>query len=351
MSDLIEQCDLWGIGSGGYDTYRIPAIVATASGAILAFCEGRRNSRSDTGDIDLLMRRSRDGGVTWTESRIIWDDGPNTCGNPCPVVDQETSTVWLLLTHNLGHDHERQIIDQVSEGTRTVWVVSSGDEGETWTAPTEITADTKRENWTWYATGPGNGIQTRDGRLVIPCDHIEAATNRYYSHIIYSDDHGGTWRLGGSSPSDQVNECAVVALKDGTLLLNMRNYDRTCRTRQIASSRDGGLTWENQRFDDALIEPICQASMVTASESGNTVLFSNPASQDARANLTVRYSPDGGKTWPQACTLHEGPAAYSSLAVLPDGSVLCLYERGNDGPYERVTLARFPLEVLHHQAG
>ena len=351
MSDAIEQLDLWHNGSGGYDTYRIPALVVTVSGAILAFCEGRRNSRSDTGDIDLLMRRSRDGGLTWTESRIVWDDGPNTCGNPCPVVDRETGTVWLLLTHNLGHDHERQIVDQVSEGTRTVWVLSSGDDGETWTAPEEITAGTKQADWTWYATGPGNGIQTKTGRLVIPCDHIEAGTNRYYSHILYSDDHGGTWQLGGRSPSDQVNECAVVALQDGTLLLNMRNYDRTCRTRQIAASRDGGLSWEDQRFDDALIEPTCQASLVKVSESGDGLLFSNPASQKARVNLTIRYSPDGGRTWPTACTLHEGPSAYSSLAVLSAGSVLCLYERGNANPYERLTLARIPLDVLTRQAG
>ena len=348
MTGKCEQSALWTSGTDGYDTYRIPAIIVTALGTVLAFCEGRRNSRGDTGDIDLLVKRSEDGGRTWSDQKVVWGDAGNTCGNPCPVVDRETGTVWLLMTHNLGIDHEPRIIDGTSKGTRTVWVTASEDDGRTWREPRDITATAKRSDWTWYATGPGNGIQLSSGRLLIPCDHIEAGTKRYYSHVVYSDDHGETWRLGGSTSIDQVNECCVVELANGDVLLNTRNYDRTRRTRQVTLSSDGGMTWRDQRHDETLIEPICQAALVRYPLKGghpdgsDRLLFSNPASRDERCNLTVRLS-DGGESWLHSRVLHPGPAAYSSLAVLSDCTVACLYERGDDHPYETITLARFDL--------
>ena len=121
----LTQSDVFISGTEGYHTYRIPAIVITRKGVLLAFCEGRRNSSSDTDDIDLLQKRSIDGGRTWSKQEIIWDNGANTCGNPCPVVDQTTGTVWLLLTHNLGQDEEQKISQRMSGGTRTVWVCKS----------------------------------------------------------------------------------------------------------------------------------------------------------------------------------------------------------------------------------
>ena len=142
-----------------------------------------------------------------------------TCGNPCAVVDQKTGTIFLLTTWNRGDDHESQIIDQKSKDTRRVFVTQSSDDGVTWTKPKEITESVKSRDWTWYATGPGSGIQIQKGRhkgrLAIPCDHIEAVTKHYYSHIIFSDDHGKTWKLGGSTPEHQVNECEVVELAKG----------------------------------------------------------------------------------------------------------------------------------------
>ena len=346
MNGTCTQSVLWTSGTEGYDTYRIPAIIVTTPGTILAFCEGRRESRSDTGDIDMLVKRSEDGGRTWSEQEVVWGDAGNTCGNPCPVVDGETGTVWLLMTHNLGIDHEPRIIDGTSRGSRTVWVTASGDDGRTWHEPRDVTATAKQADWTWYATGPGNGIQLSSGRLLIPCDHIEADTRRYYSHVVYSDDHGETWRLGGSTSRDQVNECCVAELEDGDVLLNTRNYDRSRRTRQVTVSGDGGMTWRDQRHDDTLIEPICQAALVRLPGDGDRLLFSNPASRDERRNLTVRLSDGAGGSWPHHKVLHPGPAAYSSLAVLQDGTVACLYERGDDHPYETITLARFDLEWL-----
>lgn len=333
-------------GEGGYHTYRIPSLIVTKKGTLLAFCEGRKTGRGDAGDIDLVLRRSRDGGKTWDGPQVVWDDGANTCGNPCPVVDQETGTICLLLTHNLGKDTEAKIVGGTSEGSRTAWVSKSTDDGVTWTKPVEITKDVKKPDWTWYATGPGIGIQTKSGRLVIPCDSKSDKGKVRESHVIYSDDRGATWKLGGVV-GPGCNESQVAELDDGTLLLNMRSYMGNNR-RLIATSKDGGLTFTKPVEDQALIEPVCQASLISVPGEKNRLLFSNPASLK-REKMTVRLSRDGGKTWPVSQLLHDGPAAYSCLAVLPDGQIACLYERGAKSPYETITFARFPAAWLEKE--
>jgi sialidase-1 len=350
----MNQTDLYISGSEGYHTYRIPALLLSKKGTLLAFCEGRKTGRSDTGDIDMLVRRSEDGGKSWDKQQVIWDDAANVCGNPCPVLDEETGTIWLLMTWNLGTDRESEIIAQTSEGTRRVFVTSSRDDGLTWETPKEITATVKKPEWTWYATGPCTGIQIQEGeykgRLIIPCDHIEAETNKYYSHVIYSDDHGLSWKLGGTTPFDQVNECQAVELVDSRIMLNMRNYDRSKNTRVVSISNDGGLTWGPLNRDPALIEPICQGSIIrytqAAHQDKNRILFSNPASETERARMTVRLSYDEGKSWAVSKLLHEGPSAYSDLAVLPQGQIACFYERGEVHPYEKISLASFDLSWL-----
>lgn len=348
-SDEIGEAVFTG-GQGGYHTYRIPALAVTGAGTVLAFCEGRRGSASDMGAIDLLLRRSADGGRSWGEVQVLWSDRGNTCGNPCAVVDRETGSIWLLATWNRGDDSESEIIARTSQDTRRVFVLHSEDDGASWSAPTEITTDVKPPTWTWYATGPGSGIQLErgphSGRLVIPCDHIEAETKHYYSHVITSDDHGASWRLGGSTPEHQVNECEVVELSDGRLMLNMRNYDPTRRARQVALSDDGGATWTDQRIDAALPEPICQASLERADGEPPMLLFCNPASERSRERLTVRGSLDEGQSWPLARVLHEGPAAYSDLAILADGRIACLYEAGAKSPYESIVFQALGREGL-----
>jgi len=346
----MKQQSLWESGKGGYHTYRIPALVVSTNSTLLAFCEGRKSGSSDAGDIDLLMRRSTDNGETWSNQQVVWDDGGNTCGNPCPVVDRTTGTVWLLTTWNRGDDHEKDIIEGRSKDTRRVFVISSTDDGLTWSEPQEVTASVKKPDWTRYATGPGSGIQIHHGehagRLVLACDHIEAKTRHHYSHIIYSDNHGNTWTLGGRTPNHQVNECEVVELVDGRLMLNMRNYAQPKNLRQRVFTRDGGVTWENQGVDHTLVEPICQASMARyswpADGQQGVILFSNPASTK-RDNMTVRASFDEGETWPSSLSLHTGPSAYSDLAVLAGGLAACLYERGDKHPYEQIAMARFTM--------
>jgi sialidase-1 len=348
-ADPPQQVDVYVSGRDGYDTYRIPSAIVTKQGTVLAFCEGRRHSASDSGDIDLLVKRSSNGGKTFSKFQVVWDDGPNTCGNPCPVVDRRTGAIVLLMTHNLGSDEESRIIAGTSKGTRTVWKSESRDDGLTWSRQVEITSTTKKSDWTWYATGPGAGIQLKSGRLVVPCDCVEAGTKRMNSHVIFSDDSGAAWRLGGST-GPAADECEVVERNDGSLLLNIRNYNRRQKCRTTATSTDGGLTWSAPAFDKTLVEPVCQASIRRFSwaDGGgkSRILFSNPASDKVRENMTVRLSYDEGKTWPASKLLYKGPAAYSCLAVTPGGTILCLYERGTRSAYEKITLARFDLAWL-----
>jgi sialidase-1 len=331
----LTQIQLFRAGEGGYHSYRIPALIVTAKGTLLAFCEGRKNSGSDAGDIDVLLRRSFDRGKTWSSVEKVADMDADTVGNPTPVVERKTGAIFLLLTGNPGAATEREITDAAPGAVRTVWITRSAAEGASWSLPVDITAQVKRPDWTWYATGPGNGIQLRSGRLVIPCDH------NGHSHVIYSDDRGETWKIGGSA-EDKTNESAVVELKDGSLLLNMRSYHGKHR-RAIQRSRDGGLTWSALEFDDALIEPVCEASLISIGH--RRLLFANPAAT-TRSHLTVRLSKDDGATWRASRLFDEGPSAYSSLAKLPDGTIGLLYERGDGSPYERITFARFDLYAL-----
>jgi sialidase-1 len=348
-------------GVGGYHTYRIPSLLVTPRGTLLAFCEGRKTGPADGGDIDLLLRRSDDSGRTWGPLTLVRDEGgtrPVTIGNPCPVVDATTGTVWLTFCRN----------------NDDVLVASSRDDGRTWDAPRTITGSVKRPGWTWYATGPGVGIQLlrgpHAGRLVIPCDHREAVDGRSvtFSHVFFSDDHGKTWSLGGTVDR-HTNECQVVELADGALLINMRNYwgreggrpDRGGR-RAVARSRDGGASWSPLEFDATLIEPVCQASLIAMPRPGRPaevllvasliamprpgrpaemlLVFSNPASTTARRALTVRVSGDGGKTWPVNIPVEAESAAYSCLAPLTGGRVGLLYERRQSA---HITFTVFPV--------
>jgi sialidase-1 len=347
--------DLFVSGQDGYHTYRIPAIIVAPSGDVLAFCEGRRNNKGDSGNIDLLMKRSIDGGKTFGPQSVVWDDANNTCGNPCPVVDSNNGRIWLFSTWNLGTDHEKEIKLNTSRDTRRVYVLYSDDNGQNWSKPREITKDVKKDKWRWYATGPGVGIQLQygknKGRLVMPCDfsfQYSDPNKNYGSHIVYSDDHGKTWRIGGVV-SGGTNECQVVECIDGSLILNMRTQRET-DSRAVAYSKDGGRTLKNLSFVSNLQEPRCQASIIRYSPNKfidkNIILFSNPNHANKRLNMTVKLSFDEGKKWPVEKCLYEGPSAYSCLTVLPDGKIACFYEAGEKMPYEKIVLAVFSLDYL-----
>lgn len=337
-SPSVTTINVFEAGTDGYHTYRIPGLVVSRQGTLLAFCEGRKSGRSDAGDIDLLLKRSVDGGRSWLKQQLVYEEGgdaPITIGNPCPVVDHDTGTIWLPFCRN----NDR------------VFVTSSQDDGVTWSTPREITGSVKKDNWGWYATGPGHGIQIRRGRfagrLIVPCDFRLKDTPRVgeyrYSHVIYSDDHGTTWHLGGVT-DNFMNECEVVERLDGSLLLSMRNY-RGENRRAFSVSTDGGESWSPAGLHPDVYCPTCQASIQRYPLSPARVLYSGPGGP-GRSNLTVRLSRDDGRSWPVSRILSAGPAAYSDLAVLDDGEVVCLFEGGEQDAYESLRMARFHIDWI-----
>ena len=337
--DKTQETTVFSAGADGYHSYRIPAVVVTKQGSLLAFCEGRKANRNDEGDIDMVLKRSTDNGQTWGKLELVYEEGtdkPITIGNPAPVVDQKTGTIWLPYCRNN---------DQV-------FVTSSSDDGETWSKPIEITSSVKAEDWTWYATGPVHGIQLTQGkhagRLLIPCDHRVANgpwDRAGRSHMIYSDDAGKTWQRG--EPTDwAMNECTVAELSSGDILLNMRSYRKQgCRASAISS--DGGITWSECKNEKSLPEPVCQGSLLRYTspqpEGGSFLLFCNPASAKSRDHLTLRTSRDDGQSWSPGLVLCPGSSAYSDLVQLPNGSIGVLYERDD---YKRIAFRVVAVEEL-----
>jgi sialidase-1 len=328
-NDDFSQADLFVGGEGGYKTYRIPALVLTKKRTVLAICEARKNGPADGGDIDLILRRSVDNGKTWSDPILIWSDGEHTIGNPVPVSDGETGIVWLVFTKD----------------NNTVYVTSSDDDGLSWKKPEDITGDVKPAAWEWYASGPGHGIQLKSGRLLIPCDHKEKDVFR--SHVIYSDDHGKTWKRGGNSDKN-TDEATAVELHDGVVYLNSRS-NHMKGMRAFAISGDGGETFSKIRFEKDQVEPVCEASTIRftdeGKQDGNRLLFSNPADR-TRVKMTVKMSYDEARSWPVSKLINEGKSGYSDLVVIPDMTIGLLYERGEVHYWEKITFARFTLEWL-----
>jgi sialidase-1 len=332
----------------GYKNIRIPTLCKTTQGTLLAFAEGRE--AGDAGKIDTIMRRSEDGGKTWGTPQVIWADESNTCGNPSPVVDHDTGTIWLFNTWNLGSDHEGAIIAGTSKHPRKVFLRKSTDDGKTWSTPVEM-PHLRQETWGWYATGPCNGIQlTRGphkGRLICPANHsdrtIKGNAESYKSHIIYSDDHGTTWHLGAVHDA-LTNESTVVELADGAVMQNMRSYHGK-HNRAVAVSQDGGVTFGKLYLDNALQSPVCQASILRFSWKKNgksRILFSSPAGR-GRTNMTIRISYDEGKTWPESNEIYKGGSAYSNLVKINGDTVGLFYEKDN---YANMVFVTLPLDKL-----
>lgn len=318
-------------GDAGYAVFRIPALVTTRRGTLLAFAEGRQSIRDD-GDVDIVLRRSEDLGETWSAIAVVIDVGADTAGNATPIVLHDADRVWLAYCTNPGTDATR----------RSVWLTSSDDEGLTWATPRDLTAQVQPAGWSWYATGPGRGIALSSGRLLVPCDGVDEMGVRR-SHVIWSDDGGVTWARGGSIAVD-TDEATVAELPSGRVVMNARSEGST-RARAIATSDDGGLTFSATTFDASLPDPGCEASLLAVPEG---LLFSNPATTVAlpRDHLTVRLSTDEGATWAYAHLLDAGPSAYSALTRLPDGGFAIVWESGRVLPYDRIRFTRFDLAWL-----
>ena len=360
---FLEQQDLFVSGDGqppfdnfnNYYTYHVPAMIVSAKGTVLVFCEGRKTSTGDAGDLDLLLRRSFDGGKTFEPIQLVHEEGGAekiTIGNPCPVVDAE-GTIHLLFCRNTSRVYHRK----------------STDDGETFSEPIEITQvfyDYRDQfPWTRAVPGPGHGLLTRNGRLVMPMWINDRSGHNYRSVVIYSDDNGATWMPGGIVPPDDqltspynndLCECSIVEAADGSLLLNMRvsNHRRNkVRRRAVAASHDGGISWSQPTLNQDLVSPVCHAVWCRYSfpedDQPSQILFSNPATTSHRVQMTVKLSYDEGKTWPVARELNAGASTYSDLAIADDKTILCIYhnsENRRTAYPAKLTLARFNLEWL-----
>lgn len=334
-------------GQGGYHTYRIPAMVRTTNGTLLAFCEGRKSSASDSGDIDLVLRRSTDNGASWGPLLLVQEEGGSasiTIGNPAPVVDETTGAIHLLFCRN---------------NDRVFHTVST-DDGQSWSARDEITAAVKPGNWDWYATGPGHGMQlqrgAQAGRLVIPADHV--TTNGLHgAQAIYSDDHGVTWHLGATTDGGSgvnPNETACVELTGGTanegsrIYFNSRDQAGSAPgNRSEGWSADGGTSFAGAFTNrTAFVCPVVQGSLLRwfaadAGDAGNRLLFACPNDASARIQLAVWSSTNEAVAWSTPKVIYAGPSAYSDMARAADGNAALLYEKGAASPYETITCVRF----------
>lgn len=345
---LPNKQTLFGRGMEGVHTYRIPALVTTNDGSLIACCDARLNSSRDLpNDIYTVIRRSTDGGRSWSQIREIHMPklGEGTA-DPCMVVDRQSGRVWCAITwsESVGWYNSKPGYGRDSFHNLLIY---SDDDGLSWSSPIDITKSIKEEEWisAWFS--PGSGIQAESGRLLIP---YSAAHTRdeVYSYVAVSDDHGKTWGHVGPTGSD-TNESMVAQLADGTLISNMRST-AGLNQRAISKSNNNGDTWEAQVHDAALVEPVCQASLLTIAadltpDGREWLVFCNPAS-NKRENLTLKVSFDCGATWPIAKLLHAGPTAYSCMSLLPGGGIGVLYEAGENSAYERIDFAQVPLHWL-----
>ncbi len=372
---LLEKADLFEAGKDGYALYRIPGLVVTKQGTLLAYCEARKRAGGDWGTIDILLRRSTDGGKTWEAARKIAEvSGPFT-KNPAALAQK------LATADEVTYNNPVAIVDRKDGAVHFLFCLEymrcfsmrSDDDGKTFTKPVEITPTfekfRKDYDWKVIATGPAHGIQLANGRLVVP---VWLSTSEGgHAHrpsivsTIYSDDAGKTWERGEVAAWNtpeliNPNETIITQLTDGRVMLNIRSESKSHR-RAVSFSKDGSTRWTKPAFDDALLEPICMASIIRYGDKPASLIFANPHNLERekarpgqsrdRKNLTVKLSEDDGKTWPTSKPLERGFSGYSDLAVGPDGSIYCFYERGStDGKDNYRTgslcLAKFNLEWL-----
>ncbi|GAB2939140.1 hypothetical protein GCM10022245_77630 [Streptomyces mayteni] len=347
-------------GEGGYDTYRVPAAITTQDGTVLAFAEGRVGGAGDSGEIDVVVRRSRDGGRTWGRMDVVAHGDGDTRGNPAPVIDPESGRVVLLTCYNSGEVTEDEIVRGVvtPEQSRRVFVQYSDDDGRSFSDPREITEDVKADDWRWYATGPGHALALTEGphagRLVVPANHSAAPPDgsadtgkeaKYYgSHALVSDDGGRSWRVGYVDADYEgvinSNESSAAELPDGRVYFSARDQHGTSTgNRADAVSTDGGESLEGGTFtiQESLNDvPVVQGSVLRPAGEDAPLLFSGPSNPDSREALTVWRSDDDGGSFTRVITLSALPAAYSDLVELDEDTVGVLYETGDEGPYERI---------------
>jgi len=357
----LRQTELFRSGTDGYELFRIPGIVATKRGTLLAYAEARKSPRGDWGPIDIVLRRSEDRGRTWSPFRVVAAvDGPKS-KNPVALAqnlaqpDDVTYNNPVAIADRSGAVHFLFCLEYMR-----AFYMRSDDDGRTFSKPVEITNafEEFRPEYAWkvLAIGPGHGIQLRGERLLAPV-WISTGTGGHahrpsVTATIYSDDGGRTWKRGAIAVPDTTefvfpNETVAVELSDGRVMLNVRTEAKV-RRRTVVVGPDGAGGWSQPRFDQALVEPVCFASLLSL--GGKRIAFSNPDDPGRRRNLTVRLSENDGETWIAKRTIEPEWSGYSDLARGRNGKIYCFYERGGLGGNAfraaSLTLAEFDLEWI-----
>jgi sialidase-1 len=336
---LFQNSVLFSSGQAGYFCFRIPALVVTGKGTVLAFAEARKTNCADWDEIDLVVKRSEDGGKTWSDLRALFHEDKRSINQPTPIVDRQTGSVVLVFCKD----------------NQSVFVTHSSDDGQTWSQPREITERTKDPTWKYVAAGPGHGIQLSNGRLLLaawgdtspgPVTWPPTWGEIEFTFTIFSDDHGQTWQRGRPLYENATEEAMLAELTNRRVYMTLRSLHGKQR-RGHAWSEDGGYSWSRIQFDENLPDPPAHASVIRIAGSGTNAadrfLFVNPANAGQRNRLTARMSEDDCATWPVAKVLYAGSSAYSDIAIGNDGTVLCLFEADE---YSRLMFARFNLSWL-----
>lgn len=354
-----QRTTVFQAGKEGHASYRIPAIVRLPNGHLLAFAEGRVNGKGDFGDVNIVLKISKDQGKSWGAMQTVVDYDKLQAGNPAPIVDVQDPRYpkgRIFLFYNTGNNHESEV--RKGNGLREVWYKTSTDGGDTWTEAVNITTQVHRpkypkanpdynfkEDWRAYANTPGHGFQFTKGkykgRMYIAANHSEGAFKQqakdYFAHGFYTDDHGKTFKISETIDIPGGNEATAAELSGDGLIFNARDQTGLSKARIVALSKDGGQTWDTAYVDKQLPDPACQGSILNIGEKrGMDILaFCNLADTTKRRdNLTLRISRDGGKTWPVSKVIDKNNldgkkdnAAYSDLVLINKKKIGILYEK------------------------
>lgn len=333
-------------GDDGSKAFRIPGLVTTKKGTLLAVYDVRYNNSKDLQEhIDIGLSRSTDGGRTWEKMRTPiafgeWGGLPlaqNGAGDPAILVDEVTGDAWIasIWAHGMGNAASwwSTVPGLSPDYTAQLVMSKSSDDGRSWSAPRSITPALKDSAWAFFFQGPGRGITTSDGTIVFAMQYTDFDAGRTpHAGLLYSKDHGASWHR-YTAAKDSVTEAQVAELSDGTLMLNMR--DNRGGSRSVATTRDLGRTWtEHPTSRKALREPVCMASLISVKAEDNVLgrhilLFSNPDTVRGRNHITIKASLDDGLTWKEANQLlldEDEGWGYSCLTIIDAETVGILYE-------------------------
>lgn len=331
-------------GDDGVAAFRIPGMVTSNKGTLLAVYDARYNSSVDLQEhIDIGLSRSTNGGKTWEKMRIPMafgeynglPSGQNGVGDPAILVDETTGTIWIVAAWTHGMGNRRAWFNSLPgmglNETSQLMLVKSDDDGKTWSKPINITSQVKDPSWRFLLQGPGRGITMQDGTLVFATQYIDP-DGLPHAGLMYSKDHGNTWSISAPARSN-TTEAQVAEVTPGVLMLNMR--DNRGESRAVSTTKDFGKTWQEHPSNrSALQEPVCMASLLKVNAKDNVIgkdilLFSNPNTKKDRKNITIKASLDGGLTWKESNQIlldEDYGWGYSCLTMIDRETVGILYE-------------------------